>query len=408
MSARTTGAVPTSCARSTSSPTSSSSRTARCSGRRARRRVLCTATVQDGVPRWLYGSGRGWMTAEYSLLPASTGERTEREARARQAGRPHGRDPAPDRPRAARRRRLPGARRAHGLPRLRRPPGRRRHPLRRDLRRVRRGRAARSTASGSRRRSRHGRGRLGRRSSTASRCSTSTTSEDSTADVDMNVVMTGDGRLVEVQATAEQVPFVARAARRAARPRGGRDRARSGAQQDGGDASCCAESRLDWSRPRGSRSPRRSAGRSASSASCATARPASAPTCSSRRLGAVHDRLGLRLPRLPGERRRSRFDPTRIAAQIVTGIGFLGAGAIIRKGLSVRGLTTAATLWVAAAIGMAAGAGYYSGAVVTTRVGSFARAAALRRLRGDRPLRPEEGRISSSSKGQPVGPLLDS
>jgi putative Mg2+ transporter-C (MgtC) family protein len=63
-----------------------------------------------------------------------------------------------------------------------------------------------------------------------------------------------------------------------------------------------------------------------------------------------------------------RSDPTRIAAQIVTGIGFLGAGAIIRQGLSVRGLTTAATLWVAAAIGIAAGAGYYSGAVLTTVV----------------------------------------
>jgi putative Mg2+ transporter-C (MgtC) family protein len=61
-----------------------------------------------------------------------------------------------------------------------------------------------------------------------------------------------------------------------------------------------------------------------------------------------------------------RADPTRIAAQIVTGIGFLGAGAIIRQGISVRGLTTAATLWVAAAIGMAAGAGYYPGAVIGT------------------------------------------
>jgi putative Mg2+ transporter-C (MgtC) family protein len=60
------------------------------------------------------------------------------------------------------------------------------------------------------------------------------------------------------------------------------------------------------------------------------------------------------------------FDPTRIAAQIVTGIGFLGAGAIIRQGLSVRGLTTAATLWVVAAIGMASGAGYWEAAVVTT------------------------------------------
>jgi putative Mg2+ transporter-C (MgtC) family protein len=61
-----------------------------------------------------------------------------------------------------------------------------------------------------------------------------------------------------------------------------------------------------------------------------------------------------------------RADPTRIAAQIVTGIGFLGAGAIIRQGLSIRGLTTAATLWVVAAIGLAAGAGYYSAAVITT------------------------------------------
>lgn len=62
------------------------------------------------------------------------------------------------------------------------------------------------------------------------------------------------------------------------------------------------------------------------------------------------------------------FDPTRIAAQIVTGVGFLGAGAIIRQGLTVRGLTTAATLWAVAAIGMAAGAGYYSAAVLTTGV----------------------------------------
>jgi putative Mg2+ transporter-C (MgtC) family protein len=62
----------------------------------------------------------------------------------------------------------------------------------------------------------------------------------------------------------------------------------------------------------------------------------------------------------------SRVDPTRIAAQIVSGIGFLGAGAIIRQGLSVRGLTTAATLWLVAGIGMAAGAGYYDGAVIAT------------------------------------------
>ena len=53
-----------------------------------RTRVLCTATVEEGVPRWLSRSGRGWMTAEYSLLPASTGERTQREAtRGKQGGR---------------------------------------------------------------------------------------------------------------------------------------------------------------------------------------------------------------------------------------------------------------------------------------------------------------------------------
>jgi putative Mg2+ transporter-C (MgtC) family protein len=61
-----------------------------------------------------------------------------------------------------------------------------------------------------------------------------------------------------------------------------------------------------------------------------------------------------------------RLDPSRIAAQIVSGIGFLGAGAIIRQGLSIRGLTTAATLWAVAAIGMACGAGSYAAAIITT------------------------------------------
>lgn len=51
-------------------------------------------------------------------------------------------------------------------------------------------------------------------------------------------------------------------------------------------------------------------------------------------------------------------DPTRIAAQVVTGIGFLGAGCIVRSGNNVHGLTTAATIWVVAAIGIVAGAGY--------------------------------------------------
>ena len=63
-----------------------------------------------------------------------------------------------------------------------------------------------------------------------------------------------------------------------------------------------------------------------------------------------------------------QFDPTRIAAQVVTGVGFLGAGAIIRRGVDVRGLTTAASLWTAAAIGLASGAGYYFGAAATTAV----------------------------------------
>ena len=59
--------------------------------------------------------------------------------------------------------------------------------------------------------------------------------------------------------------------------------------------------------------------------------------------------VGFPTPRAP--------DPARVAAQIVTGIGFLGAGAILKDGATVRGLTTAASLWAAAAVGMAAGAG---------------------------------------------------
>src|SRR5689334_4807052 len=61
-------------------------------------------------------------------------------------------------------------------------------------------------------------------------------------------------------------------------------------------------------------------------------------------------------------------DPSRVAAQIVTGIGFLGAGAIIKYGTSVRGLTTAASLWVTAAVGMAVGAGWWLVAIVTTGI----------------------------------------
>jgi uncharacterized membrane protein YhiD involved in acid resistance len=59
-------------------------------------------------------------------------------------------------------------------------------------------------------------------------------------------------------------------------------------------------------------------------------------------------------------------DPTRIPSQVVTGIGFLGGGAILRGKGDIRGLTTAATVWVNAAIGMAAGAGFYALAITST------------------------------------------
>ena len=61
-------------------------------------------------------------------------------------------------------------------------------------------------------------------------------------------------------------------------------------------------------------------------------------------------------------------DPSRVTAYVVTGIGFLGAGAIIKHGINVRGLTTAASLWVVAAIGTATAAGEYSWAVATTAI----------------------------------------
>jgi putative Mg2+ transporter-C (MgtC) family protein len=102
-----------------------------------------------------------------------------------------------------------------------------------------------------------------------------------------------------------------------------------------------------------------------------------------------------------------RTDPTRIAAQIVTGIGFLGAGAILRQGLTIRGLTTAAGLWVAAAIGMAVGAGFYSAALLGTGVV----------LVGLGPLRWAEGYIVAGCRAarplevdlrpdQPLAPVL--
>jgi putative Mg2+ transporter-C (MgtC) family protein len=104
-----------------------------------------------------------------------------------------------------------------------------------------------------------------------------------------------------------------------------------------------------------------------------------------------------------------RADPTRIAAQIVTGIGFLGAGAIIRQGFSVRGLTTAATLWVVAAIGMASGAGYYSAAVITTALVLISlwplRILAFRTMRRFRP--ETERLVAQLPAGESPSPLIE-
>jgi len=61
----------------------------------------------------------------------------------------------------------------------------------------------------------------------------------------------------------------------------------------------------------------------------------------------------------------STMDPSRIAAGVITGIGFLGAGAIIRERTEVKGLTTAASLWVVAGIGLAIGSGFYTGGIFT-------------------------------------------
>jgi putative Mg2+ transporter-C (MgtC) family protein len=89
-------------------------------------------------------------------------------------------------------------------------------------------------------------------------------------------------------------------------------------------------------------------------------------------------------------------DPARIAAQIVTGVGFLGAGAIIQSGSSVSGLTTAASIWVSAGIGMLAGGGAYSLAVASAVLTVLALRLPHKRLRPrkrdvDEPEDDEEG-----------------
>ena len=168
-------------------------------------RVLCTASVEEGVPRWLLGTGRGWLTAEYGMLPASTGRRTQREA---SAGKQKGR--------TVEIQRLLGRslRAVYELEALGE------HTVWIDCDVLQADGGTRTAAiSGAwvaltlaaRRAG------LPEPSDLVGAVSVGIVdgealldldyAEDSAADVDMNVVLTGDGRLVEVQATAERVPF---------------------------------------------------------------------------------------------------------------------------------------------------------------------------------------------------------
>jgi ribonuclease PH len=171
-----------------------------------RTKVLCTASIQDGVPRWLYGKGRGWLTAEYSLLPASTGERVDREAsRGKQGGR------------TVEIQRLIGRslRAVTDFDAL----GERTLWLDCDVLQADGGTRC-AAICGAYVAARRALDRFGLgKTLTGSVAAVSVGivddeplldldySEDSQADVDMNVVMTGDSALVEVQATAERTPF---------------------------------------------------------------------------------------------------------------------------------------------------------------------------------------------------------
>lgn len=92
----------------------------------------------------------------------------------------------------------------------------------------------------------------------------------------------------------------------------------------------------------------------------------------------VSEAFFLKYGGLPGDG-VMRLDPGRVAAQIITGIGFLGAGVIIKEGFSVRGLTTAACLWMVAGIGMAFGMGMITTGIIGTFVALFS-LAALKKL----------------------------
>ena len=169
-------------------------------------RVLCTASIQEGVPRWLHGKGRGWLTAEYSLLPASTGDRTDREAsRGRQGGR------------TIEIQRLIGraVRAVTDFEAL----GERTIWLDCDVLQADGGTRC-AAISGAYVAARRALDRFGLSKALLDSVAAVSVgvvdgkalldldySEDSRAEVDMNVVATGDGRLVEVQATAEVTPF---------------------------------------------------------------------------------------------------------------------------------------------------------------------------------------------------------
>lgn len=108
--------------------------------------------------------------------------------------------------------------------------------------------------------------------------------------------------------------------------------------------------------------------------------------------------------------RTANVDPARIAAQVATGVGFIGAGAIIRNGTSVQGVTTAATVWLAASVGVVSAAGGYVAALVTTGLALLV----LVVLRGARPLAQRFGRFGTTveleyQRGHgTLGPLLRS
>jgi ribonuclease PH len=169
-------------------------------------RVLCTAMVEEGVPRWLSRSGRGWMTAEYSLLPASTGERVAREAaKGKQGGR------------TIEIQRLIGRalRSVCDFQAL----GERTLWLDCDVIQADGGTRC-AAISGAYVAASRALDRFGLSKALNGQIAAVSVgivdgrplldldySEDSTAETDMNVVMTADGRLVEVQATAEREPF---------------------------------------------------------------------------------------------------------------------------------------------------------------------------------------------------------